>query len=212
VSAGLLGGTACVFLLLSLLPRPTTATGVGGLLLVLAALASAMWAAAVAATLVRRLGVVRVNLSHYAAEPGDDRRWLLRYLQRPCLDVRIPADPKTSGAWMQLRLRLPEGVDLDVALDLRRWLNEELGSHFDPEFTDATSPDEMGPSLEVVSLIIGTGLSVLNLLIAIAQWRDSRHQAPSVIVCRVDLEGATVRVESSDLRVLAEAAGELEAG
>jgi hypothetical protein len=112
---------------------------------------------------------------------------------------------------MQLQLRLPEGVDLDVALDLRRRLHEELGSRFHP-VAEATSPEEMGPSLEVVSLIIGTGLSVLNLLVAIAQWRDSRHQAPAVIVCRVGPEGAMVRVESSDVRVLAEAADELEAG
>jgi LemA protein len=48
-----------VFLLLSLVMRPTAAREVGGLLLVLAALGSVMWVAAVAAALVRRLGVAR---------------------------------------------------------------------------------------------------------------------------------------------------------
>ncbi|MFC9529032.1 hypothetical protein ACFT38_00535 [Streptomyces sp. NPDC056975] len=53
----------------------------------------------------------------------------------------------------------------------------------------------MGPLLDVVSLVIGTGFSASSLAVSIAQWRGTRGaNAPSVTVERPD----GVRVSISD--------------
>jgi hypothetical protein len=113
---------------------------------------------------------------------------------------------------MLLQIRLPE-PDVDAVLDLRRWLTDEpqIRRYGRLEAPQPRSPGEMGFGLEVVSVALSSGLSALQLLISIAQWRDSRRASPAVIISRTTPDGVTVRIEASDPEILAEAARELEA-
>jgi hypothetical protein len=65
-------------------------------------------------------------------------------------------------------------------------------------------------SIEVLSLVLGSGLSALQLALAIAQWRDSRHAAPVVTITRTRPDGVVVSVETSDPQALADAVRQLD--
>ncbi len=113
---------------------------------------------------------------------------------------------------MQLQLRL-EDSDVDTALALRRWLSEEPAVRRHGQVLAGTdAPGQLGGALELISVVLGTGLSVAQLVFAIAQWRQSRADAPAVTVSRTGPDGVTVRIESSDPEAVARAVRALEAG
>lgn len=119
---------------------------------------------------------------------------------------------------MQLQLHL-EAVaggpapDIDTLLSLQRWLTGEpdLVQH-EIGLSTATEPGELSGAVEIISLVLGTGLSVGQLLLSISNWRRSRPVAPAVVLTRTDPDGVSVRIESSDPQVVAAAARALDAG
>lgn len=113
---------------------------------------------------------------------------------------------------MQLQIRL-EDVDLDAALALHRWLAEEplVRQHGRLCWAAGAAPDRLGPGLDVLSLVLSSGFSALELLLSIAQWRASRPGAPTVVISRISPDGTTVRIEGDDLDQLTRLARELEA-
>jgi hypothetical protein len=113
---------------------------------------------------------------------------------------------------MRLRLTL-EQADVDALRSLRSWLADEpaVRRHAQLGWTSTARPGELGPGLDVLTLAVSTGLSVLQLLLAVAQWRASRPQPPTVMITRTEPDGATVRIEATDPQTLAAAAEALEA-
>ncbi|MGI5243455.1 effector-associated constant component EACC1 [Dactylosporangium sp. CA-139066] len=118
---------------------------------------------------------------------------------------------------MQLQIHL-EAVgdqpspDVDTLLSLQRWLvgepdvvQSEIGLS-----TAAPRPGELGGAVEIISLVLGTGLSVGQLLLAVSNWRRTRPVAPAVILTRIDPDGVSVRIESADPAAVAAAARALD--
>ncbi len=104
--------------------------------------------------------------------------------------------------------------DLDILGSLRAWLAAEpaVRGHGALRTTD-TRPDprsgRMG-AVEVLALVLGTGLSAGQLLLAIAQWRATRPRPPAVVISIAEPDGTSVRIESDDPQALAAAARALE--
>ncbi|HTJ35131.1 MAG TPA: hypothetical protein VL738_18025 [Dactylosporangium sp.] len=118
---------------------------------------------------------------------------------------------------MQLQIHL-EAVgdaaapDVDTLLSLQRWLvgepdvvQSEIGLS-----TATPTPGELGSAVEIISLVLGTGLSVGQLLLAVSNWRRTRPVAPAVVLTRLDPDGVSVRIESSDPAAVAAAARALD--
>lgn len=73
------------------------------------------------------------------------------------------------------------------ARSLRDWLlaTDEVrtAARIDLESPDA-GPDEMGAVLDIVKLALDTGFSAGGLAVAIAAWRQSRTDRPTIILIR----------------------------
>lgn len=120
---------------------------------------------------------------------------------------------------MRLRLSIPgddDGggePDVEALRSLRGWLAEEpmVRRYGEVHWSNAAPPGELGAAIDVLTLVIGTGMSTLQLLLAVAQWRASRPVPPTVTITRTEPGGATVRIEATDPQTLAAAAEALEA-
>ncbi|WP_213452239.1 effector-associated constant component EACC1 [Rhizomonospora bruguierae] len=116
---------------------------------------------------------------------------------------------------MRLRLSISgtdDAPDLEALRSLRSWLADEpsVRRYARIQWGGAAAERELGTAVDVVSLVLGTGISTVQLLLAIAQWRASRPVPPTVTVTRTEPDGATVRIEATDAEALAAAAGVLE--
>jgi Effector Associated Constant Component 1 len=110
-----------------------------------------------------------------------------------------------------VRLRLECGTSAD-AESLHRWLRREQAVRVDGELARAESDDAatMGTLLDVLTLVIGSGLSAGQLALAIASWRDSRRTPPIVTITHTAADGAVTRIEAGGRLDLAAALTELE--
>ncbi|MET7396042.1 hypothetical protein ABZS66_21365 [Dactylosporangium sp. NPDC005572] len=117
---------------------------------------------------------------------------------------------------MQLQLHLEASggspaPDIDTLLSLQQWLVGEPGLvQSEIGLTTEGRPGELGAAVEIISLVLGTGLSVGQLLLAISNWRRARPKAPAVVLTRTDPDGVSVRIESSDPEAVAAAARALD--
>ncbi|WP_458087571.1 effector-associated constant component EACC1 [Streptomyces malaysiensis] len=98
---------------------------------------------------------------------------------------------------MQFRLRVDAAEGAPGVLDLYRWLTE------DPDAADAAElvlvdegdhADTLG-GLEIISIVVSNLTALGNLLVAVATWRDARARGADT---RVERDGVSLRVESSD--------------
>jgi hypothetical protein len=117
---------------------------------------------------------------------------------------------------VQLQIHLeahPAGPDpdMDALLSLQRWLagrsdvvQSEIG------LTVATRPGEPFGAVEIIELVLGTGLPVGRLLMAVSEWRRTRPLPPAVVLTRADPDGTSVRIDSDDPAAVAAAAHALD--
>ena len=112
---------------------------------------------------------------------------------------------------MRVRIRL-EGEDPETLRSLRGWLHDDpaVRQNADLSWAKAESTQQMGVLIDVLTLVLGTGFSASQLVVAIAGWRRSRHPAPVVTISRDLPDGTTVRIETSDREVLQRAVEALE--
>jgi len=106
-------------------------------------------------------------------------------------------------------------VDGDKPADveaLHRFLRDEraVSAYGDLAWGRSDKPDQMGIVIDVLTLVLGSGLSAAQLVFAIAQWWASRPVPPAVTISRGDRSGTTVRIEAATPHLLAEAVRELE--
>lgn len=95
---------------------------------------------------------------------------------------------------MQLSLTV-EGED---ATSLHRWLTRDpdVAGHATVRLGGAPRPGEMsGGALDLVNVVLGNGIALTNLLVAVAAWRATRPRAPRV---HVERDGVTVTVTGDD--------------
>jgi hypothetical protein len=88
----------------------------------------------------------------------------------------------------------------DDTESLYRWLLDEPGVRAEGRLSRAASddPTDQGVLIEVLSLVLGSGLSAGQLALAISQWWQSRASRPVVTVTHTAADGSTTRIESSD--------------
>ena len=115
------------------------------------------------------------------------------------------------GLGVRVRIQV-EGEDPDALRSLRGFLQEEPAARrsADLSWARAESSQQMGVLIEVLSLLLGSGFSASQLVMTIANWRRSRHPAPIVTISREVGDGRTIRIETSDPAILAQAVRELE--
>ncbi|AJE85450.1 MULTISPECIES: effector-associated constant component EACC1 [Streptomyces] len=93
---------------------------------------------------------------------------------------------------MRVRLRVLPGKGAEEELrSLHAWLLDDSGARrfadLQWEAVPAEPADSMGPVLDTLSLVIGSGFSAASLALSLAQWRAQRGPArPSVTVERPD--------------------------
>jgi Effector Associated Constant Component 1 len=84
-----------------------------------------------------------------------------------------------------VRVRIPEGTPDDIR-SLHTWLRDEpaIRAHGQPALTGLSERGEMSTGLEVLSLVLGTGLSAAQLALSIIMWRATRNHPVRVVIER----------------------------
>jgi hypothetical protein len=160
-------------------------------------------------------------------EPTTAEKDLLRLAEQGALQ-RAGIDPAERLAALRARIRressepTEQGAPADVKLllecespadadSLHRWLRREQAVRVDGALTLTTggSWEAMG-GFTFLTLIVGSGLSAAQLILAVASWRASRKPSPDVVVTQVAADGRTTRIEMADSSALAAALAELE--
>jgi hypothetical protein len=85
----------------------------------------------------------------------------------------------------------------DSGESLYQWLADEPEVRRYGELRPVAEPQpgEMGDPIAILSLVIGSGLSLGHLLVAIAQWRAT---LPRSVRVNVELPDRTITVETDD--------------
>jgi hypothetical protein len=110
---------------------------------------------------------------------------------------------------MDLYVRLAE-PDVDTLLELQHWL-----AHDDrfpaPATQQRPAPPEgtLGAGVDILQLVVGNAIALGQILISIAQWRQSRAYPPAVRVAVHRPDGASVSIESDDPEAIAAVVREL---
>jgi Effector Associated Constant Component 1 len=125
--------------------------------------------------------------------------------------VDLGCDDRIVGLGVRVRIQV-EGEDPETLRSLRGFLQDDPAVRRSGElgWAKAESSQQMGALVDVLSLIIGSGFSASQLIMTIVNWRMSRHPAPLVTISRELPDGRSIRIETSDPALLAQAVRELE--
>jgi hypothetical protein len=108
---------------------------------------------------------------------------------------------------MDLYVRLTE-PDVDAMIELRHWLASD--ERFRLPTGEAQPADgQLGTAVDVLQVAVGSAIALGQLLVSIAQWRQSRPTRPTVLVSAERPDGVTVSIESTDPDALAEVVRQL---
>lgn len=102
--------------------------------------------------------------------------------------------------------------DPDELRSLRGWLAGEpaVRSHGQLRVVPSVQPGQLG-AVEIIALVVGSGLTLAQLVLSIVQWRETRPDRPAVTVTRTGPDGSLTRIESSDPEAVAAVVRALEA-
>jgi Effector Associated Constant Component 1 len=105
---------------------------------------------------------------------------------------------------VQVRVRLADS-SVDTSRSLRTWLRDEpwVRGFGQPRIADDTGAGEMGTGLEVLSLVLGSGLSAAQLILSIIMWRSTQNRPIRVIIERDDRQLAVDTNDPQDAPALA---------
>jgi Effector Associated Constant Component 1 len=114
------------------------------------------------------------------------------------------------GDTVQVRVRVADG-SVDDTRSLRTWLRDEpeIRRYGQPAVPADDPPGQLGSGLEVLALVVGSGLSTAQLVLSIIMWRSSHGRPIRVVIERDDRR---VPVDTDDPGEAARIAAELEAG
>ncbi|MFH9967854.1 hypothetical protein ACH4PR_41970 [Streptomyces mirabilis] len=98
---------------------------------------------------------------------------------------------------MQVILRVAGGLAEDEARSLHDWLlldrNVRRTGRIEMASSSPPAPGQQGATiLDLVSLVLGNGISAASLGVSIATWRTTRPQQPTVTVERTDGSKVTI--------------------
>lgn len=111
---------------------------------------------------------------------------------------------------MHIRVSIPED-DGAEARALHRWLAAEpsirTGGQLKAGSAEPVDGDMTGGALEAILLVVGSGVSLAQLFVAIASWRGTRPRPYRV---SVELPDRTITIETADPDEALEIARRLE--
>jgi hypothetical protein len=111
---------------------------------------------------------------------------------------------------VRIWVQIPDGSEADT-LALYDWLAAEpeirTAGHLIRQ-TETPPPGQMGEVLSAISLIVGSGVSLGQLLVSIAAWRATRPRPYKV---SVEFADRTIAIETTDADEALEIARKLEA-
>lgn len=88
--------------------------------------------------------------------------------------------------------RVQIGVDDTSALPLYRWLTDDPDVRRDATLSFASGqPGDMGGALEVINVVLSNTIALSSLVLAIATWRGSRRNSPTV---EIERDGVRVMI------------------
>jgi hypothetical protein len=111
---------------------------------------------------------------------------------------------------LRIRVQVPEDTG-DESRSLYEWLAAEPEVRIGGRLTAETDPGtgEMGDAFNAIVMILGSGMSLGQLLVAIAAWRATRPRPYRV---EVELADRTIAIETSDADEALAIARRLETG
>jgi hypothetical protein len=114
---------------------------------------------------------------------------------------------------MNLYVRLAE-PDMNIMIELQHWLARDDRIPPESRHGAPASPGDgqLGTTVDVLQLIIGSAITLGQLIVSIAQWRQSRPDRPTVLISAERPDGVAVSIESSDPKALAEVVRQLRVG
>jgi hypothetical protein len=100
---------------------------------------------------------------------------------------------------MDLYVRLAE-PDVDALLELQHWLAHDDRFPAPARQAHAAPPADgsLGTTTDVLQLVVGNVIALGQVLLSIAQWRQSRPRPPGVRVTVHRPDGEAVNIESDD--------------
>lgn len=112
---------------------------------------------------------------------------------------------------VQITVRL-EQADVDALSELREWLLEAdaVRRYARLRWAGTADSDATGVGLDALQLVVGSGYSVRQLIVAISQWQDSRGFGPKVLVSLPTLQSGPVSISARDPATLEDAIRVLE--
>lgn len=104
---------------------------------------------------------------------------------------------------MAVQLRLESDTTANVE-SLHRWLRaEQPARQFgDLRWGGSTEPDDMGIVVDVLTLVVGSGLASAQLAVALTEWRRTRRPEPALRISTVAPDGTTTLIEASSPEAL----------
>jgi hypothetical protein len=116
-----------------------------------------------------------------------------RPVRWPALPAHVPPafSSLVSSSGVVVTFEIAVDSDGQDLVRLRDWLREQPAIRRNVSVSlsrVSAEPASMGSVVELITLVTSTALSVASLLVAIADWRDSRPSAPSVTIRRGNVE------------------------
>jgi hypothetical protein len=112
---------------------------------------------------------------------------------------------------VRVRVRVSDG-SVDESRSLFTWLRDEplVRRHGAPTVADGdSSPGSMGGAVDVLGLVLGSGLSTAQLVLSVIMWRAARGRPVRVIIER---DGREVPVDTDDPDEAGAIAAKIESG
>jgi hypothetical protein len=109
---------------------------------------------------------------------------------------------------MDLYVRLAE-PDVDTLLELQHWLAHDDRFPTPTQQRPGPSGGTLGTGVDVLQLVVGNAIALGQVLLSIAQWRQSRPRPPALRVAVHRPDGASVSIESDDPEAIAAIVREL---
>jgi hypothetical protein len=112
---------------------------------------------------------------------------------------------------MRVLLRVGGGSSDDVE-SLHRWLRREhaVAAHGKLSWARGDDPTQMGILVDVLTLILGSGLSAAQLAVTLMEWRRSRPGNPAITITCTSPDGASIRIDAATPETLVAAVRALE--
>jgi hypothetical protein len=111
---------------------------------------------------------------------------------------------------VKVRIAVAEAEREAALIDLYRWLRQDpdVGRHTPVALASSTPGGGSMGAVDVIELIVGQGLTALNLALSYAAWRATRSSAPPITI---NVNGGSFTVQDASEETVRRIVAELAA-